>query len=60
MTLTTWAGSHTFRGGPLLRPTSVEEVYPRWDDARALVARRDPDGVFANDFLRRCGLYAEP
>ncbi|WP_141371374.1 FAD-binding protein, partial [Cellulomonas gelida] len=26
MTLTTWAGSHTFRGGPLVRPTSVEEV----------------------------------
>ena len=26
MPLTTWAGSHTFRGGPLVRPTSVAEV----------------------------------
>jgi hypothetical protein len=24
--LTTWAGSHTFRGGPLVHPTSVDEV----------------------------------
>jgi len=32
------------------------ELYPRWADARGLVARRDPAGVFANDFVRRCGL----
>ena len=42
------------------RDRRLAELYPRWDEMRALVARRDPDGVFANDFLRRCGLRAEP
>ncbi len=32
------------------------DLYPRWDDARALIERRDPAGVFANDYLRRVGL----
>ncbi|GAA4626227.1 FAD-binding protein [Cellulomonas oligotrophica] len=35
---------------------ALRAVHPRWDDARALLARRDPDGVFTNDFLRRTGL----
>ncbi len=38
------------------RDHRLAELYPRWDDARALVARRDPGGVFANDFVRRYGL----
>ena len=32
------------------------DLYPRWDDARALLERRDPQGRFTNDFLRRVGL----
>ncbi|GIG38622.1 FAD-binding protein [Cellulomonas phragmiteti] len=35
-----------------------QDLYPRWDDAVALLARRDPAGVFANDFLLRHGLRA--
>ncbi|WP_426594534.1 D-arabinono-1,4-lactone oxidase [Cellulomonas sp. McL0617] len=35
---------------------SLARLYPRWDDFRALVARTDPTGVFANDFLERHGL----
>ncbi|WP_432490976.1 D-arabinono-1,4-lactone oxidase [Kineococcus gypseus] len=31
-------------------------LYPRFADARALVARRDPQRVFANDFTDRIGL----
>ncbi|WP_337059296.1 D-arabinono-1,4-lactone oxidase [Kineococcus sp. G2] len=31
-------------------------LYPRFADARALVARRDPDGTFANAFTDRIGL----
>lgn len=38
------------------RDHRLAELYPRWDDFRALVARRDPDGVFTNDFLTRHGL----
>jgi xylitol oxidase len=34
----------------------LARLYPHWDDFRALVARTDPDGVFANDFLVRHGL----
>ncbi|ACQ81124.1 FAD linked oxidase domain protein [Beutenbergia cavernae DSM 12333] len=30
--------------------------YSRWDDARALIRRYDPDGVFANPYLQRVGL----
>ncbi|MFC8192152.1 FAD-binding protein [Cellulomonas sp. NPDC057328] len=33
-----------------------QDLYPRWDDARALLERHDPEGRFANDFLRRVGL----
>ena len=32
------------------------DLYPRWDDARALLERRDPQGRFTNDFLERVGL----
>ncbi|ADG73838.1 FAD linked oxidase domain protein [Cellulomonas flavigena DSM 20109] len=35
---------------------TLRGLYPRWDDQLALIARRDPDGIFANDFLRRVGL----
>jgi xylitol oxidase len=35
------------------RDRALARLYPRWDDFRALVARRDPGGVFANDFLTR-------
>ncbi|MCL8025312.1 D-arabinono-1,4-lactone oxidase [Nocardioides bruguierae] len=28
-------------------------LYPRLDDARALLSRQDPDGVFRNDFVAR-------
>ncbi|UZN04341.1 FAD-binding protein [Cellulomonas sp. S1-8] len=35
---------------------ALRDLYPRWDDQLALLARRDPDGVFANDFLLRHGL----
>ena len=38
------------------RDRRLADLYPRWDDARALIARRDPAGVFANDFVRRIGL----
>lgn len=38
------------------RDHGLAELYPRWDDFRALVARRDPDAVFTNDFLTRHGL----
>ncbi|TFH70507.1 FAD-binding protein [Cellulomonas sp. HD19AZ1] len=34
-----------------------QDLYPRWDDARALIERCDPAGVFANDYLRRVGLH---
>jgi hypothetical protein len=33
-------------------------VHPRLGDARALFARADPDGVFANAHLERLGLVA--
>ena len=35
---------------------TLRELYPRWDDQVALLLRRDPEGVFANDFLTRYGL----
>ncbi|MDM7855610.1 D-arabinono-1,4-lactone oxidase [Cellulomonas alba] len=35
------------------RERDLARLYPRWDDFRALVARRDPGGVFTNDFLAR-------
>ena len=35
---------------------TLRDLYPRWDDQVALIARRDADGVFANDFLDRVGL----
>ncbi len=38
------------------RDRSLRELYPRWDDAVALLARHDPDGLFANEFLNRHGL----
>lgn len=34
----------------------VRNLYPRWDDFRALRAELDPDGRFANPFLTRLGL----
>ncbi len=37
-------------------PSALERVYPRLADFRDLVARWDPDGVFANDWLRRHAL----
>jgi len=36
--------------------TALHELYPRWDDQVALLTGRDPEGVFANDFLVRHGL----
>jgi alditol oxidase len=33
-------------------PSVLRSRYPRWADARALVRRTDPEGVFANDFTR--------
>lgn len=38
------------------RDRDLARLYPHWDDFRALVARTDPDGVFANDYLARHGL----
>ncbi|MCM0640746.1 FAD-binding protein [Cellulomonas wangsupingiae] len=38
------------------RDHTLRELYPRWDDQVALLARRDTEGVFANDFLTRYGL----
>lgn len=35
------------------RDRDLARLYPRWDDFRALVARRDPGAVFANEFLSR-------
>ncbi|MDQ1129327.1 D-arabinono-1,4-lactone oxidase [Microbacterium sp. SORGH_AS_0888] len=35
---------------------TVRERYPRWDDFRALRARRDPEGRFTNAYLRRLGI----
>lgn len=35
---------------------TLRGLYPRWDDARALLAHRDPECVFTNDFLLRAGL----
>jgi xylitol oxidase len=32
-------------------PELVRSLYPRWDDARALRNRLDPDGVFTNAFV---------
>jgi len=37
---------------------TLRDLYPRWDDARTLLERRDPQGVFTNDYLRRVGLRA--
>jgi xylitol oxidase len=34
-------------------PDRLAGRYPRYDDFRALLSRRDPDGKFANDFLDR-------
>jgi alditol oxidase len=39
-------------------PSAVRSLYPRWADARDLVRRVDPEGVFANDFTR--ALFASP
>ena len=33
-----------------------QDLYPHWDDARALLERHDPQSVFSNDFLRRVSL----
>lgn len=33
-----------------------QDLYPRWEDARALLARHDPHGRFTNEFLQRVGL----
>jgi alditol oxidase len=33
-------------------PSVVRDRYPRWSDARNLVHRLDPDGVFTNDVTR--------
>ncbi|MDQ1681114.1 MAG: alditol oxidase [Frankiaceae bacterium] len=35
-------------------PQALAARYPRYDDFRELLARRDPGRVFANDFLDRC------
>ncbi|MGC5168779.1 D-arabinono-1,4-lactone oxidase [Luteimicrobium sp. DT211] len=37
----------------LLDAAALAERYPRFDDARELVARRDPDGVLRNGALQR-------
>ncbi|WP_432522758.1 D-arabinono-1,4-lactone oxidase [Kineococcus sp. SYSU DK006] len=36
----------------------LARLYPRWEDFRALVARHDPQRVFANAFTDRLGLTA--
>lgn len=38
------------------RDRALGGLYPRWSDFRELVARRDPEGVFGNDYLLRHGL----
>ena len=38
------------------RDHRLPSLYPRWDDTVDLLVRRDPEGVFANDFLVRHGL----
>lgn len=42
--------------GKLFAGQRLDELYPRWDDARALIAQHDPEGIFANDYLTRVGL----
>lgn len=42
--------------GKLFVREDLAGLYPRWDDARDLIARFDPRGVFAGPFLRRIAL----
>jgi xylitol oxidase len=46
-----WGKWHAFDG------ERIADVHPRFADARALVARLDPEGVFSNPHLERLGLY---
>ncbi len=34
-------------------PEEIRRLYPRYEDTRALMAARDPDGVFSNELLDR-------
>lgn len=43
--------------GKLFAAVDGPAMWPRWADFRALVGRMDPAGTFANDFLRRIGVY---
>ncbi|OJX98257.1 MAG: FAD-binding protein [Micrococcales bacterium 73-15] len=42
--------------GKLFVRRDVGSLYPRWDDARELIASYDPRGVFSGPFLERVGL----
>lgn len=42
--------------GKLFVRTDLADLYPRWVDARALIAGHDPRGIFSGPFLERVGL----
>ena len=42
-----WAKAHH------LRPAALRQLYPRFDDFRAVLERVDPQGVLRNEYIQR-------